>query len=96
MAPEPTLVRLPKRYQGEDTSLTALLQVFGGLLGGNPGDTDPGIITRRLSVSVDNIPLRVCRVRRAIGPLNSTTRQLKLGIDTLKIVASQMARGSAG
>ena len=73
---------------GEDTGLTALLQVGGELLGGIPGDTDPGSIRRRLSVSVDNISPRVCGVRRAIGPLNGTTRQLNPEVDALEIVAS--------
>jgi hypothetical protein len=33
---------------GEDTGLTALLQVVGVLLGGGPGDTDPGNFRRTL------------------------------------------------
>jgi hypothetical protein len=38
-------------------------------------------------VSVHDIPPRVWLVRRAIGPLNGTTRQLNLEVDALEIVA---------
>jgi len=72
---------------GEDTDLTALLQVVGVLLGGYPGETDLGGFGRRLGASVRSIPPRVLLVGRAIGLLDGITRQLDPEVDALEIVA---------
>jgi ubiquinone biosynthesis protein len=72
---------------GEDTDLTALLQVVGVLLGGYPGETDLGRFGRRLGASVRDIPPLVLLVGRAIGLLDGITRQLDPEVDALEIVA---------
>jgi hypothetical protein len=72
---------------GEDTDLTALLQVVGVLLGGYPGERDFGSFGRRLGSSVRDIPPRVLLVGRAIGLLDGITRQLAPEVDALEIVA---------
>ena len=72
---------------GEDTDLTALLQVVGVLLGGYPGETDLGRFGRRLGASVRDIPPQVLLVGRAIGLLDGITRQLDPEVDALEIVA---------
>ena len=72
---------------GEDTDLTALLQVVGVLLGGYPGETDLGRFGRSLGASVRDIPPRMLLVGRAIGLLDGITRQLDPEVDALEIVA---------
>ncbi|HEX9058326.1 MAG TPA: AarF/UbiB family protein, partial [Ktedonobacterales bacterium] len=70
----------------QQTSVMALLQVVGVVLGGQRAQ-EAVDLGKQLSASIGDIPVELITVGRALGLLDGITRTLAPGLDTLEIVA---------